>query len=136
MNIYIAARFSRRAEAHLLGKKLQALGHVIVSRWTRPGDDHVLATGMSAQAGDKERERFALEDLADVESSHMCVSLMEAPRSNGRGGRHVEFGYALGLGKMLIVIGPRETVFHHLPCVLHFDDEASFLKEVEGSRFQ
>lgn len=125
--IYIAARFSRRAEAHELSKRLRERGHTITSRWVRPNDDHVLPTGLSAQAADAERARFATEDCADVIACDCMVSLMEEPRSNGRGGRHVEFGMALGLGKRLVVIGPLETVFHHLPQVVAFRDEPDFL---------
>jgi hypothetical protein len=35
----------------------------------------------------------------------------------GKGGRHVEFGLAVAAGKRLVVIGPRENVFHCLPGV-------------------
>ncbi|MEM9760033.1 MAG: nucleoside 2-deoxyribosyltransferase [Pseudomonadota bacterium] len=120
MKIYLAARFSRRHEAHALGARLQALGHTITSRWSLPDSDHVKPAGMSEQAADKERERFALEDVEDVRAADCCISLMEPPRGNGRGGRHVEFGIALALGHRMIIIGPRETVFHHLPEVEHF----------------
>lgn len=127
MKIYIAARFSRRPEANQLAQELKALGHTVTSRWVKPDADHVLPTGLSAQAADAERQRFALEDLEDVAECNWCVSLMEEPRNNSRGGRHVEFGIAVGMGKKLSVIGPRETVFHHLPAVEHFDNVESFI---------
>lgn len=130
--IYIAARFSRRHEAHALGKQLQALGHTITSRWILPEADHVIPAGQSQQAADKERRRFATEDVADVLACDWMISLMEEPRSNGRGGRHVEFGIALGLRRRLTIIGPRETVFHHLPEVEHFDTVEQFLAEVRA----
>ena len=38
-----------------------------------------------------------------------------------RGGRHVEFGMGWAWGKRLIVVGPRENVFHLLPTVEQFD---------------
>ena len=132
MKIYLAARFSRRHEAHALGKELQKLGHVIVSRWTKPDSDHVVPVGQSAQAADAERCRFALEDCEDVRNCDWCISLMETPRNNSRGGRHIEFGYALGLGKRMTIIGPRETVFHHLPCVEHFDSVEDFLRHIKA----
>lgn len=127
MNIYIAARFSRRPECNALAQRLKALGHSITSRWVKPDSDHVAPTGLSAQAADKERTRFALEDMEDVLACDAMVSLMEEPRSNSRGGRHVEFGVALGLCKQVFIIGPRETVFHHLPYVTQFDNEDDFL---------
>lgn len=127
MKVYIAARFSRRPEANDLAQELKALGHTITSRWVKPDANHLLPTGLSAQAADGERRRFALEDLEDVADCDWCVSLMEEPRSNSRGGRHVEFGIAVGMGKKLSIIGPRETVFHHLPTVEHFENAESFI---------
>jgi hypothetical protein len=76
---------------------------------------------MSVQAADHERQRFAMEDYADLLKADCTISLMETPRNNSRGGRHVEFGIAVALGHRLMVVGPRETVFHHLPEVEHFD---------------
>jgi len=128
MKFYIAARFSKRPEAHALARNLMALGHEITSRWVQPDSDHVIPTGLSEQAEDHERVRFALEDCADVADCDCCISLMEEPRNNGRGGRHVEFGYAMGLGKVLVVIGPKETVFHHLPRVRHFKNTSEFIE--------
>ena len=125
--IYIAARFSRRHECNALAHQLMALGHTITSRWVKPGDDHVIPTGTSEQAADSERRRFAMEDVEDVVACDWMVSLMEEPRSNGRGGRHIEFGIAFALGKRLTIIGPRETVFHHLDEVGHFESVEAFL---------
>lgn len=128
MKIYIAARFSRRPECNALARALIAQGHTVTSRWVKPDSNHVLPTGLSAQAEDSERERFALEDVDDVRECDLLVSLQEEPRSNGRGGRHVEFGLALGLGKEVACVGPRETVFHHLPAVKPFDTVEQFLE--------
>ena len=127
MKIYIAARFSRRPECNDLAHRLKSLGHEITSRWVKPETDHVLPTGLSAQAADAERQRFALEDFQDVLACDAMVSLMEEPRNNSRGGRHVEFGMAIALGRACYIIGPRETVFHHLPGVRHFETTEQFL---------
>lgn len=127
MKIYIAARFSRRSECNALAHRLMEMGHTITSRWVKPDSDHVMPTGLSRQASDSERQRFATEDCQDIEKCDAMVSLMEEPRSDGRGGRHVEFGIALARAKLLFIIGPRETVFHHLPAIQHFDDVESFL---------
>lgn len=131
MKIYLAARFSRRHEAHALGQDLQALGHTIVSRWSRPDDDHVLPTGLSEQASDGARRRFALEDMEDIHKADCLILLGEPPRNNSRGGHLVEFGAALALGLRVIVVGPRATVFHCLPAVEVFDTWQSLLKEVQ-----
>ncbi len=133
MKFYIAARFSRRPECNALAHQLQALGHTITSRWVRPDSDHVVPTGLSAQAADAERERFAREDFEDVLACDAMVSLMEEPRSNTRGGRHVEFGMAVALGKSMHIIGPRETVFHHMPDVCHHTTVDGFLSHPDAA---
>lgn len=130
--IYIAARFSRRPECNALAHELKALGHIITSRWVKPECDHVMPTGLSRQAEDSERQRFALEDVEDVLAADWCISLMEEPRSNTRGGRHIEFGMALALGQRLSIIGPRETVFHHLPQVEHYRNVEDFLVAIRA----
>jgi len=130
--IYIAARFSRRPECNALAHELKALGHSITSRWVKPECDHVMPTGLSRQAEDGERQRFALEDVEDVLAADWCISLMEEPRSNTRGGRHIEFGMALALGQRLSIIGPRETVFHHLPQVEHYRNVEDFLVAIRA----
>lgn len=131
MKIYLAARFSRRHECHALGQFLQSHGHEIVSRWTKPGEDHVIPAGVSAEAEFTERRRFAVEDCEDVRNCDWMISLMDEPRSGGRGGRHVEFGMALGLGKDLTIIGPRETVFHCLDEVDHYVTVEEFKNSFE-----
>lgn len=131
MKIYLAARFSRRHEVHALGQDLQALGHTIVSRWSRPDADNVLPAGLSEQASDDARQRFALDDLEDIGKADCLILLGEPPRNNSRGGHLVEFGVALGLGHRVIVVGPRATVFHCLPTVEVFDTWQSLLKEVQ-----
>lgn len=49
---------------------------------------------------------------------------------SGRGGRHVEFGLALGLGKRVIVIGHQENLFHHLPQVEFFHGLPAALQSI------
>ena len=122
MNIYIAARFSKRHIANELANYLKSKGHTITSRWVLPDCDHVIATSISEQAADDERQRFAREDIEDLDAADWCISLMEhKARNNSRGGRHVEYGYALARGIKMTVIGCRETVFHHLCNVEHFN---------------
>ncbi len=133
MKFYIAARFSRRPECNALAHQLKALGHTITSRWVLPDTDHVIPTGLSRQAADAERERFAREDFDDVLACDAMVSLMEEPRNNSRGGRHVEFGMAVALGKAMHIIGPRETVFHHMGAVHHHETADDFIAHMKAA---
>jgi len=122
MKIYLAARFSKRHILQEWAEHLEGHGHEIVSRWSKRGSDHKKAPGLSKMAQASERRRFAKEDIEDIHSCDCVLSLMEEPRTNGRGGRHVEFGYGLAIGKIMVIVGHQETVFHHLPEVAHFWD--------------
>jgi nucleoside 2-deoxyribosyltransferase len=126
MKIYLAARYSKRPTLQRWAEKLQELGHEIVSRWALRNSDHKLVDGLSPKAATDERIRFAEEDIEDLIQCDMVVSLMEEPRGKGRGGRHVEFGYALALHKDMVIIGPKETVFHELPQIDHFTSFEEF----------
>jgi nucleoside 2-deoxyribosyltransferase len=56
----------------------------------------------------------AATDLQELSAADAFVAITEgadAPKF-GRGGRQVEFGAALALGKRMLVIGPVEHVFH------------------------
>jgi len=115
MKIYLAARYSRHKELQVYANQLIADGHEITSRWIW-GNHQIDDEGLSVESKRVERERFATEDTQDLMHSQVCINFTEIPRSTtSRGGRHVEFGIALGLLKRCIVVGPRENVFHCLP---------------------
>ena len=119
MKIYLAARYSRMEELRGYADELEAAGHIITSRWIR-GDNGIPETA----AVDMESQRFALEDYRDLSAADTVISWTEPPRveSTARGGRHVEFGLALAMGKRLVVVGPRENLFHTMPNVYQFDE--------------
>ena len=116
MKVYLASRFSRASE--LLGYKaeLERHGVEVTSRWLLGG--HEWAGTDDEQLPVDVGERFAREDLEDLIAADVVVCFTEAPRSGpSRGGRHVEFGYALAMGKELFVCGPAENVFYCLDSV-------------------
>lgn len=81
-------------------------GVTVTSRWIN--DEH----------SDRDESRYAdyaRVDLADIEAADAVIAY--SPRENfrtGRGGRHVELGYALARGMRVILVGERENVFHWL----------------------
>jgi hypothetical protein len=102
---------------------LEALGHSVTSRWIN-GGHQISDDGLSVEG----KAAFATEDLSDLVASDTVISFTEAPRStSSRGGRHVEFGIALSSDRRVIVVGPRENVFHCLPNVEWYADYSSFL---------
>lgn len=133
MKIYLAARYSRREELCAYRTQLEVLGHTVTSRWLngkhqidssgKPiGDagealveDHDESTHVKAAAL---RESFAREDLQDVLAADLLIAFTEVPRSgHSRGGRHVEFGIALGRQTPICIVGPRENIFCWLPYI-------------------
>ena len=108
MRIYLASRYSRRLEIVEYKEQLHALGHVVTSRWLQgnhQAENDDLYRGAAA-------ERFAREDVDDLRSAERLIAFTEEPRTTtSRGGRHVEFGYALAVGMPILVVGPREHVF-------------------------
>lgn len=135
MIFYLAARYSRHKELQEYAKDIQSLGriHMVRSRWIW-GNHQIDDKGLSIEAKREERERFAKEDFEDLLHSGVVISFTEKPRSvNSRGGRHVEFGIAIGLGKKCVVIGPRENVFHCLPEIIVYEkwsDYFDYLKSI------
>lgn len=121
MQIYLAARYSRFPEMQQCRRDLEAIGCKVTSRWIN-GDHQIDDAGLSLQAKEAERIRFATEDRDDLARADCVISFTEKPRSsNSRGGRHVEYGMALALAKRVIVVGHRENVFHCLPEVEFYE---------------
>lgn len=144
MRIYLAARYSRRLELCGYREKLRAMGHNVQAVWL-DGEHQISDTGtpigehgealvegtwrpgerlsqedMSERAA-KLRTKFAHDDYRDVVSCELCIHFTEEPRASAsRGGRHVEFGIALGLMKRVWIVGPRENIFCWLEDVRHF----------------
>lgn len=114
MYVYIAARYSRKEEMIEVQRELERVGLIVTSRWlTEP---HPATTGLE-DVSDADNRYYAGVDLEDIER---CDHILFFSESNlyPRGGRHVEFGYALGLGKKLHVVGERENIFHYLDSVV------------------
>jgi nucleoside 2-deoxyribosyltransferase len=108
LRLYLAARYSRRLELVEHRAELERHGHVVTSRWLE--GNHQAENDQLHRGADA--ERFAREDLDDLHRARALVAFSEEPRTTtSRGGRHVEFGFALALGLPVLVVGPREHVF-------------------------
>lgn len=115
-SVYLAARFSRLPELLTYKDKLEARGVTVTSRWLRGGHEWVGTPDEEIPV--EHNARFAQDDIDDLMAADVVVCFTESPRSGpARGGRHVEAGYALAMGKRLVVVGFRENVFYCLPQV-------------------
>jgi nucleoside 2-deoxyribosyltransferase len=118
MKVYLAAQFHWKEEIRIKKLALEARGVIVTSTWT----DEIAAPNCSLKdfSGDYHSE-MALRDLREIDEADALILFTVDPDTlTRRGGRHVEFGYALGKGKVVAVVGPRENIFHHLP-ILQFN---------------
>ena len=114
--IYLAATYSRNAEMRGARDVLESFGYEITSRWI---DDPAVYDEGRLESDTAACGRFAEATLGDILGAETVISFTGG---GGKGGRHVEFGLAVALGKRLVVVGPREHVFHTLPQVEWFPD--------------
>lgn len=125
MRIYIAGRYSRRNEFREARQVLEAHGFYVTSRWLNENKP------LNTQMGEDSPEFYINTqeiDLVDIAMAGRLLFFAEDPLAGTpRGGRHVEFGYALGLQIPICVIGPKENVFHYNPIVTHYESLGEFL---------
>ena len=121
MKVYLAARYSRNDEMRGVRDVLEALGHEVTSRWIDQHGGNLLESFVAEKLNDDPGHcaRYAQADVDDLAAADVVISFTAAG-GGGKGGRHVEYGLALGLGKRLVIVGPREHVFHTLPQVEHY----------------
>ena len=102
--VYLAARYQERDRIEELAGKLRQDGIEVASHWHWGPEYTDLAEA-------------AQRDRADIERADALVLFTQEPEAGDwpTGGRHVEFGMALALGKKTIVAGPAENIFCLLP---------------------
>lgn len=120
MRIYLAAPWECGDVMRSLRKTLAEADFRVFSRWLDEKEtDNLNGTGM-----------HAAHDLEDIDGSDVVVVYQPKEFAySGTGGRHVEFGYALAKGKILVLYGTPSNVFHRLATVHQVIDRPSFLVE-------
>ena len=130
-SVYLAARFSKQEQLREYRDLFVKKGILVTSTWLDqdvvtnlggPGEKHELNT------------RFAIQDLVDVRLADGLVFFSE-PELARRGGRHVEYGYALALGKPIYVVGGKENIFHYTPGIRHFGSVDEVLQDITLTNF-
>lgn len=119
MKIYLAASYSRVDEANTYAQLLRDDGHVITSYWLTRIPEHQQWS----------RRRCAEQDVRDILKADGVLVLTGTPTTSG--GHHVEAGIGLAAGKRIVIVGPRQNVFHHLALVEQyatFDEARNILK--------
>lgn len=126
MIVYLAARYSRKQEIKALVPVLSEHNITVTSRWLQEEFSENAALNEFSPSFCTWTARI---DLDDIDNSDTLVFFSEDPTiGTPRGGRHVEFGYALAKGKRIVVIGGPENIFHYLPQVVHYQELQHFLE--------
>ena len=119
MKVYLAAGFSRKQEIAEKSQELENLGIHVVSTW--PYEEMAANDGLN----DVTEEYLRLNARKDVQEIIVADALVlftqEPTKPFFRGGRMHEAGFAHGIGKRLLVCGPKENIFHYLPEVEQHD---------------
>lgn len=134
MKIYLAARYDRLVEMRGYAEVLRNCGYSVDCRWLNGNHQlHPSVDEVEAAKGHipMEARPFAEDDVEDLFKCDALIFFSERPESHSkRGGRHVEFGIALAMGKRIMVIGPRENVFHCLSQVEQYDSFTDCLEAI------
>ena len=103
MRYHLAARYARRMELCKYREQLLSIGETVMSRW------------LDFEKKPKWSPGIARADCEDLIAAQTVIIFTEGPNTIlTTGGHHVEFGLALAQNKGVIVVGPRENVFHYL----------------------
>lgn len=126
MKIYLAAMYQWIDKMKVERDLFRAAGFEVTAQWVDNAEENEAKT----------RHDAAQMDLDDVARANVLV-LYTLPKGTAftSGGRMTEFGYALALGKWVIVVGDRENIFTHLDyvCVVDTTEEAiAVLKDLVG----
>lgn len=127
--VYFAGRLSNREELRGKRMELREKGIEVTSRWL----DFYNKFETTPDGHRKEFARMDINDMLEAEA----IIVFEDGDGRTNGGRHVEFGFFLGLAYAdkgypcdIHVIGERMNVFHFLPEVNYYPTWEQFLEEV------
>ena len=124
--VYLAAAYNAQELMRFYAVGLSEMGYEVTSRWIL-GQHDTPPDGI--EPGSIAHHAWAAnDDLADIDRAATVILFTAWPST--KGGRHVEFGYALATGKKIVVIGERESVFHSLPQVAWFPAWADYVQSL------
>ena len=114
--IYLSGQFEDGLALCDVRRDLEASGHQVTSRWLDAAAAGPATAQSDAEGAAARLAAIARQDFEDIARADVVV-VFNPPQACtvGRGGRHVETGYALALGKRVVLVGSRGNVFHWLP---------------------
>jgi hypothetical protein len=113
--VYIAAAYSNKDQACRVRAIIGAIGYACTSTWLDSIHGDAVSLLNSGKATLEQVQAWARQDLADIDAADILLLLTQDPTTPMvRGGRMTELGYAMGKGKTIWIIGPRENIFTSL----------------------
>jgi len=110
MRFYIAGKWGARERLRVIAEQVRATGHEVTSSWLLPTIG--VEAGEWNNLSPLDAKQSAILDLKDIANSDALF--LDTIDESHTGGREVEYGFALGLGKIITTIGPKRNGFHHL----------------------
>src|SRR6266568_441684 len=125
--LYLAAAFTEAERMRRYRDELRKTGHHVTSRWI---DSHESICKSEIRTNRTSAQGFAVDDIADIISADAMILFTDVPSTTG--GYHVEFGAALMIGKIIIIVGQRTNIFQAYEGVEQFDTWAKFIECVRS----
>lgn len=113
--VYIAASLSDIETIRAVSANL-SLSAVVTSSWLEEGEP---VDANDPNETDMNKRARANEDILDIMRSDIVLISTAVPSTTG--GFMWEMGMAFGLGKRIILAGPKTSVFHYLNAVEHYE---------------
>lgn len=123
--VFLAADYDRKDEIKGYAHELFKWGWVVVSRWHDVSVPEDLDPDHTAN-----QWGWAQQDLADLESATTLILFTGGKQTPGR---NTEFGVGLATSKDLYIVGPRESVYHHLGQVWAYETWDKFVEAWVGT---
>jgi hypothetical protein len=130
--VYLGGRYSRREELLRYAAELESLeiGLRVSANWLKGGHEFPETPEIAEAAKPEIKASWAREDLTDIRFADLVLIFTEpvlgwAALPPSKGGTQVELGYAIGIRKPILIVGPRINVFHYLAEVGQVDNWAT-----------
>ncbi len=109
MRIYLASNWQSQARIRAMREVIEGLGHEVVSGWL----DETQTAQSLASTTPEEARIFAYRDMGEIMSCDLLI--IDTQEESTSGGREVEYGVAMALGKPMWLVGPNRNIFHSIP---------------------
>lgn len=128
MKIYLAARYREKNRMQQFRKELLSLGHEVTSTWMLEEFKPQIVLN---EHKDVDWGEYAERDLEEIEACDLLIAFSVSETTPiYRGGSTFETGYALGLDKYVLIVGPLQNIFYYtIPRVANWRGAKEWLEK-------